>query len=81
MRMDVHGRREMARLMSHQRKSYRQVAMAVGWQSHGMVGHLLSGRKDSVKLEKALALAKYLGTDVSTLFVTNVSTNGQRKAA
>lgn len=81
MQMDVHGRREMARLIKHQRKSHRQIAMAVGWKSHGMVGHLLAGRKTGVTPDKALLLARYLSCDVSDLFVTKLSTDAPRKAA
>lgn len=72
MRLHKDGRKRLAKLLLIQEVSHRQLADALGWRSHGMVGHLLSGRKTGVSVESAVAMARYLGVEVSDLFATDM---------
>jgi transcriptional regulator with XRE-family HTH domain len=82
MRLHKEGRKRLAKLMLIQGISHRQLASACGWKSHGMVGHLVSGRKVGVEKEAALIIAKVLGVDVGDLFLTEIPANRDpRKAA
>lgn len=81
MHMDDKGRKRLATLMCIQERSHREVADAAGWKSHGMVGHLLHGRKGGVSMEAALRIARYFGVPVHELFVTRVSTSETRNEA
>lgn len=73
MRLHPEGRKRLAKLLLIQGITHRELAKAVGWQSHGMVGHLLAGRKNSASVEAATAIAKVLGVDTSDLFLTELS--------
>lgn len=80
MRLHKDGRKRLAKLLLIQEVSHRELARAVGWKSHGMVAHLLAGRRNSVEPHHAVAMAKYLGVEVSDLFLTETSSNaGQAK--
>lgn len=72
MRLHPQGRKRLAKLLLIQEVKHRDLAAAAGWRSHGMVGHLLAGRKAGVEPQAALAIAKYLGVEVSDLFVTEM---------
>jgi transcriptional regulator with XRE-family HTH domain len=72
MRLHKEGRKRLAKLLLIQGVSQRQLAEACGWKSHGMVGHLISGRKSGVSLPAAMIISKTLGVDVSDLFLTEI---------
>lgn len=72
MRLHKQGRKRLAKLLLIQDVTHREVAEAIGWKSHGMIGHLLAGRKTGVDPAHALALCKYLGVDVADLFLTEM---------
>lgn len=72
MRLHKEGRKRLAKLLLIQEVSHRELARAAGWSSHGHVSHLLSGRRNGVEPASALAIARYLGVDVSDLFVTEL---------
>lgn len=75
MRLHKEGRKRLAKLLLIQEVTHRQLAEAVGWKSHAMVRQLLCGKRNGVRPEKALAIAKYLGVDVGDLFLTEMSSN------
>lgn len=81
MRLHREGRKRLAKLLLIQEISHRELAGALGWKSHGMVSHLISGRRSGVKPEQAIAIAKLLGVSVEDLFLTDVpAIHGQRSA-
>lgn len=58
--------------------THRQLASAVGWQSHGMVSQLLGGNRTSVSAESAVMISKVLGIPLHDLFLTESSSDPQR---
>lgn len=74
MRLHPQGRKRLAKLLLIQEISHRQLADAIGWKSHGMIGHLIAGRRNGVDPASAVAMARYLGVELSDLFVTEMST-------
>lgn len=81
MKLHREGRKRLAKLLLIQEISHRQFAEMLGWRSHGMVGHLVAGRRTGVETESAIKMAKILGVDVGDLFLTEIPANrGQRKA-
>lgn len=78
MRLHKDGRKRLAKLLVIQDVRHRELASAVGWKSHGMVGQLLAGTRAGVEPEKALAIARYLGVDVSDLFLTEMPSVARR---
>lgn len=75
MRLHREGRKRLAKLLLIQEISHRRLADELGWKSHGMVSHLISGRRAGVRTEQAVAMAKLLGVEVSDLFLTEIPTN------
>lgn len=78
MRLHKEGRKRLAKLLLIQGVTHRELAKAIGWKSHGMVGHLVSGRKSGLEPESAIAIAKYLGVEVSDLFLTDMPSVSRR---
>lgn len=75
MRMHKEGRKKLARLLiTDDDASQRKLAEAIGWKSHGMVGHLLAGRKTGVDPQAAVAMCAFLGVEVGDLFVVEMPT-------
>lgn len=73
--MILSDRKKLAKLMAIQDVTHRQLATAAGWESHSYVGRLLSGEVNTLKPDKALRIAKFLGVGVDDLFMTKVSNN------
>ena len=65
----------IAVLMVAQGVSHRQLASAVGWNSHSMVRRILSGDLRTVTPDRAAAMAKFFGVGIEHLFVTRVSSD------
>jgi transcriptional regulator with XRE-family HTH domain len=78
MRLHKEGRKRLAKLLLIQGVTQRELASKVGWRSHGMIGQLLSGTRNGVEPDKALAISKVLGVDVSDLFLTEMPSNTQQ---
>lgn len=78
MRLHKEGRKRLAKLLLIQGVTHRELAKAIGWKSHGMVGHLVSGRKAGVEPQSAVAIAKFLGVEVSDLFLTDMPRDSRR---
>lgn len=81
MRLHKQGRQRLAKLLLIQGVTHRELASAIGWKSHGMISQLLNGTRNGVEPEKALAIAKYLGVDVSDLFLTEMPSVACQPAA
>jgi transcriptional regulator with XRE-family HTH domain len=72
MRLTKDGRKRLQKLLLIQEVTHRQLAEAIGWKSHTMVGFLVRGEKNSVSPASACAIAKFLGVEVSDLFLTEM---------
>lgn len=71
--MLLKDRKRLARLIEIQEVSQRRVAAAAGWKSHTYLQRLISGDANTVKPERAVLIATYLGVDVADLFTPRVS--------
>lgn len=67
--------KKLARLMTIQEVSQRQLATSAGWSSHTYLNRLLKGEVKSLRPDAALRIAKALGVGVDDLFLVKVSTN------
>lgn len=81
MRLHKEGRKRLAKLLLIQGVSHRQLAAACGWKSHGMVAHLISGRRNGVDPKAAVIIARTLGVDVSDLFLTEIPENRRQRTS
>lgn len=72
------GRKRLARLMIVQDVSHRELARVAGWKSHTMIHQLINGQRSSCKTDPANAIAKYLGVEVSDIFLTQLSSDAQQ---
>lgn len=80
MRLHKEGRKRLAKLLLIQGVSHRELATACGWKSHGMVSHLISGRRNGVDPTAAIIIAKTLGVDLSDLFLTEIPADRCQRA-
>jgi transcriptional regulator with XRE-family HTH domain len=71
--MVLKDRIRLARLMRKNKITQRQLAEAAGWKSHGHVGNLIRGTKDSVTPASAVLIAAKLGVQTESLFMPRVS--------
>lgn len=72
MRLHKEGRKRLAKLLLIQGVTHRELAEVAGWKSHGMVAHLIQGRRSGVEPASGVAIARYLGVDPSDLFVSEI---------
>lgn len=73
MRLHPQGRKKLAKLLLINEVTQRDLAEHLGWKSHGMVGHLLAGRRTGVDPQAAVAMAEFFDVKVSDLFVTELT--------
>jgi transcriptional regulator with XRE-family HTH domain len=73
--MRLKDRRKLARLMATEDVSGRELARLVGYTSHTYMQRLLRGEVKRWPPAVAALVAQRLGVDVSTLFLTEVTTN------
>lgn len=78
--MQVRDHRKLARLMVIQDVSQRDMARAIGWQSHSYLGRIMRGTVRSVDAEAAAKIAHVLGVAIDDLFLTKVSSKTGRAA-
>jgi transcriptional regulator with XRE-family HTH domain len=71
--MQVKDPRLIQTLLDVQNKSRRQLAEAVGYASHAYINLILNGDVTTMKPEKAIRVAEYLGVGVDFLFVPRTS--------
>lgn len=76
--MVLKDRVQLAWLMKKRGATYRDVAKAAQWRSHGHVGHLISGRKRTVTPAAAIRISELLGVPVEDLFLPRASKNAGR---
>lgn len=62
------NRKKLAWAIVNADSSYRKTGQASN-VSHTMVAHLIAGRKQSIKDDKALAMCQHLGVNIHDLFV------------
>lgn len=83
--MRLVDRKRLARLMTIQGVSQRELATAAGWKAHSYLGRLLRGDVDTLEPEHAVRIAEYLQVGTDDLFVARSSTasrpHGKRSAA
>ena len=72
--MQIRDHKKIAKLMVIQGVSQRQLARAVGWESHSIAGRLIRGEIRSVTPDKAALISKFLGVGVDDLFLVKSST-------
>lgn len=70
--------KKLAKLMAIQGISQRQLARAVGWESHTFLGRLLKGEVKSLKPEQAVRIATCLGVGTDDLFLARMVSNTVR---
>lgn len=80
MWMILKDRKQLAKLMTIQGVSARQMASACGWRSHSYMNRLLTGEAKTLKTDPALRMAHYLGVGVDDLFLVATSTDGAHSA-
>lgn len=73
--MKLAYRKRLLKLMAINDVSQRQLALAAGYKSHAYMGRLLRGEVDTLELEPALRIARYLNVGVDDLFMTRLSTD------
>lgn len=82
--MKLHNRKGLLKLMAIQGVSARELARAAGWKSHSYMNRLLkdpkSGGVDTLEVEPAVRIAKYLGVGTDDLFVARVSSESGQTA-
>lgn len=86
MEITDRGRRKLATVMTIQEWSARSLAREVGWESHTILLDILSGKRKTIKPDRATAIAAILGVGMDDLFVPRSSTvmrqrDNRRRAA
>lgn len=75
--MKLHNRKLLKKLMAIQGVSARNLAKQAGWNSHSYMNRLLSDdpkvRVDTLDVEPAVRIARYLQVGVDDLFMPRVS--------
>lgn len=78
--MRVIDPKKIKKLMVIQDVSYRDMAEAVGYQSHAYIGRILRGEITTVTPDRAARMARFLGVGIDDLFVPRLSTDTGRNA-
>lgn len=71
--MQLQDRKKLAKLMVIQGVSQRRLAQAAGWSSHTYMQRLIRGDVNTLAVEPAARIAKFLGVGVDDLFLVKVS--------
>lgn len=80
MRVHEEGRKRLLKLMLIQGVSQRDLATALGWESHTYLGRVLRGKVKTVTPEVAARLAHFFEVGMDDLFVAE-SSSGSRQTA
>lgn len=75
------GREKLEFYMDAKGMTQRDLATAVGWKSHSIVGRLLRGQLTTVDPEKAVRIAHVLEVSIDDLFVSRSSRTAQLPVA
>lgn len=73
--MRVLDPKRIKKLMVIKGISQRQLAGALGWESHSYLGRILRGQIKSVQPDIAARIAEYLEVGMDDLFVARVTTD------
>jgi transcriptional regulator with XRE-family HTH domain len=73
--MQLKDRELLAALMASKKLSGRTLAKQAGWESHTYLQRLLRGEVNTLKPERAIIIAHYLGVPLELLFVPRVDRN------
>ena len=73
MQLDKERRRRLERLMVIKGVSGRQLAKAAGWTSHTYLQRLLRGEVNTLRVQPALNIARFLDVDVNSIFLVDAS--------
>lgn len=76
--MQLLDRKRLAKLMAIQDVSQRELASAIGWQSHSYLGRLLRGEVSTLDTDAGVRIAEYLQVGVDDLFMPRSSTHPGR---
>lgn len=76
--MQLKDRELLAALMASKKLSGRSLAKQVGWESHTYLQRLLRGEVNTLKPDRAIVIAHYLGVPLELLFVPRVDKNPER---
>lgn len=76
--MQVKDRKMIARLMTIQSVSSRELARAAGWRSHSYVTRILNGTITTVTPERAVRIARRLQVGTDDLFVARLSSDARK---
>ena len=76
--MILTDRKKLARLMTIQEISQRDLASAAGWSSHSYLGRLLRGEVNTLDTDAAVRIAHALGVGTDDLFMSR-SSSGSRQ--
>lgn len=73
--MRLHNRTGLKKLMAIQGVSARQLARAAGWRSHSYMNRLLAGEVNTLDVEPAVRIARFLGVGTDDLFMAKMSSD------
>lgn len=73
--MKVSNLKLLKKLMAIQEVSARQLAEAVGYQSHSYITRILRGEITTVTPDRAARIAEFFGVGMDDLFVARLSTD------
>jgi transcriptional regulator with XRE-family HTH domain len=76
--MQVRDHRKLQRLAIIQEATHRDIAEAIGWESHTYVGRILRGKVKTISPEAAVRWAHFFGVAVDDLFLARSSKNPGR---
>lgn len=76
--MKLTNRKLLLKLMAIQGVSARGLAKAAGWKSHSYMNRLLAGQVETLEIEPAVRIAKYLGVGIDDLFMARTSTDARQ---
>ena len=78
--MRVLDPKKIVKLMVIKGISQRQLALALGWESHSYLGRILRGQIKSVQPDIAARIAEYLEVGMDDLFVPRVTSDTAQTA-
>lgn len=80
MRVHEEGRKRLLKLMLIQGVSQRELATALGWESHTYLGRVLRGKVKAITPEAAARLAHFFEVGMDDLFVAESSSGSRQNA-
>lgn len=78
MKLHPKGRERLRGALLLRGMTHRELAVAIGWRSHGMVSQLLLGKRTSVSPKSAVMISSVLGIPLHDLFLPESSSDTRR---